>query len=170
MHVRGLSWTTVGRLLRAANGAPDERVRHVFLASPTITSRWWAAPPPHVQQERVDRWVREYPRLVAGLADSRGPSAAAYVLLSGRGIQFPSMSSRWPGNYADRAMATSRSICIMTTTRPRGFARRSKVSVDPVPRAWPAAKERAGADHLRLHSRQLGPKQFAARQSLVRSE
>jgi hypothetical protein len=26
----------------------------------------------HVQRERVDRWVREYPRLAEGLADSRG--------------------------------------------------------------------------------------------------
>ena len=26
----------------------------------------------HVQRERADRWVREYPRSIAGLADARG--------------------------------------------------------------------------------------------------
>ena len=32
----------------------------------------WAAAPRQAQQDRVERWVRDYPTLTAGIEDSRG--------------------------------------------------------------------------------------------------
>jgi hypothetical protein len=45
---------------------------HVFLCIADHHEPMVGGAPIEVQRERVDRWVREYPRLVAGIRDSRG--------------------------------------------------------------------------------------------------
>jgi hypothetical protein len=45
---------------------------HLFLCIADHYEPMVGGAPPPVQRERVDRWVQEYPRLAAGIADSRG--------------------------------------------------------------------------------------------------
>jgi len=71
-RLRGLHFSTVARLLRLAPAEPTNVPLHVLLCVADHYEPKWAAAPPHVQQERVDRWVREYPSMAAGLEDSRG--------------------------------------------------------------------------------------------------
>ena len=71
-RLRGLHLSTIGRLLRLAPAEPASGPLHVLLCVADHYEPKWAAAPPHVQQERVERWVRDYPRLAAGIEDSRG--------------------------------------------------------------------------------------------------
>jgi hypothetical protein len=58
----------VGPRRRRLNGHPA----HVFLCLVDHHEPMVGDAPLHVQQERMDRWVREYPRSVAGIQDSTG--------------------------------------------------------------------------------------------------
>ena len=72
-RVRGLTWWTVLGLLRAGR-IPllgDDR-RKIFLCIADHYEPMVGNAPLHIQRERVDRWLQEYPRSVAGIADSRG--------------------------------------------------------------------------------------------------
>lgn len=61
------------RLLRSPHGRrASARPLHVFLCLCDHYEPMVGGAPLHVQRERVDRWVREYPRSVAGVRDSRG--------------------------------------------------------------------------------------------------
>ena len=70
---RGLHWGTVARLLCGARRSlPDDATLHVFLCIADHYEPMVDRAAMHVQRDRVDRWVREYPKLVEGLTDSRG--------------------------------------------------------------------------------------------------
>jgi hypothetical protein len=49
-----------------------EEVRHVFICVADHYEPMWRRPSAAVQLERVDRWVREYPRMAEGITDSQG--------------------------------------------------------------------------------------------------
>lgn len=69
---RGLHITNLGRLARDSLRRPTHGPLRMFLCIADHYEPMRDHPPRSVQQERVDRWRREYPALVAGLADSRG--------------------------------------------------------------------------------------------------
>jgi hypothetical protein len=70
---RGVHWWNVLRLLFARRQrVPSADMLHVFLCLADHHEPMVGGAPMHVQRERVDRWVREYPRSVAGIQDSRG--------------------------------------------------------------------------------------------------
>jgi hypothetical protein len=71
VNIRGLSLGACAELL-AMGRCRLETVRHIFLAVTDHYEPMWQRPPAHVQRERVERWVREYPRMAAGIEDSRG--------------------------------------------------------------------------------------------------
>lgn len=69
---RGLHLTSVARLAgQSVRPRPTVPLR-VFLCIADHYEPMRGHPPRNTQQQRVDRWHREYPRLAAGLADSRG--------------------------------------------------------------------------------------------------
>jgi hypothetical protein len=71
LKIRGLTPSALLTLARARR-VPLEQVRHVFLAIGDHYEPMWSRPARSVQQERVERWVREYPRMAGGVSDSRG--------------------------------------------------------------------------------------------------
>ena len=72
-RLRGLAWPTVVGLLRSKPPRlTGDRPLHVFLCVVDHYEPMVAGAPMPVQRERVDRWVRDYPRSVAGIEDSRG--------------------------------------------------------------------------------------------------
>jgi hypothetical protein len=71
---RGLHWSTVVRLLRSRRKFAENAALRVFLCVADHHEPMVRGAPMHIQQERTDRWLREYPRSVAGLEDSRGRS------------------------------------------------------------------------------------------------
>ena len=71
---RGLHWSSVFRLLGPHRKLAKETAVHVFLCVADHYEPMVGDAPMHVQRERVDRWVREYPKSVAGIQDSRGRS------------------------------------------------------------------------------------------------
>ena len=82
----------------------------------------------------------------------------------------PSTSTPWPASAAP-ASARSRSTSTTTATPPRTCARRSASSRSCSPPARPAGpRPRDGRAGLRVHPRQLGPGQLAARRPLVRGQ
>ena len=71
-RLRGLHLSTIGQLLRLPPAAAASGPLHVFFCLADHYEPKWAAAPRLVQQERVARWVRDYPRLADGIEDSRG--------------------------------------------------------------------------------------------------
>lgn len=72
---RGLHWGSVPGIICHSLGPLDlRRPLHVFLCLADHYEPLRGGATLSVQRERVARWVREYPRSVAGLADSRGRS------------------------------------------------------------------------------------------------
>jgi hypothetical protein len=71
MHFKGIPFSAVPKLLAPKRVAFD-RLRHVFIAVCDHFEPLWQRPARHVQDARVERWVRDYPRAVAGLSDSAG--------------------------------------------------------------------------------------------------
>ena len=71
---RGLHWSSLAKLAVQFGRWDRDRPRHVFLCLADHYEPLRGAAPPRVARERVARWRREYPRSVAGLADSRGRS------------------------------------------------------------------------------------------------
>ncbi len=69
---RGLPWTTVLRLLAPSRRLANDAAVHVFLCIADHYEPMLGDAPLHVQRERVDRWLREYPKSIAGIHDSRG--------------------------------------------------------------------------------------------------
>ena len=69
---KGLHWPSLGRLVGEIRPVDWSRPRSVFLCIADHYEPLRGAAPLAVQRERVARWRREYPRAVAGLADSRG--------------------------------------------------------------------------------------------------
>lgn len=73
IKIRGL---TPAQLLLLASAVRPQRqkLEHVFICIADHYEPMWNRPAPAVQIERVERWVRGYPEMAAGLADSRGRS------------------------------------------------------------------------------------------------
>jgi hypothetical protein len=71
-RLRGLGLGTIAKLLRSGRRAVEGAALKVFLCVADHYEPMVGDAPLHVQRERVDRWVQEYPRSVAGIADSRG--------------------------------------------------------------------------------------------------
>jgi len=71
MRIRGIPLAAAVRLLKGSARTPAAG-RHVFICVCDHFEPMWQRPPRHVQDARVERWVREYPALVAGIADSVG--------------------------------------------------------------------------------------------------
>jgi hypothetical protein len=71
MRIRGLDFSALTTLLTPKRVA-FERPQHIFIALCDHFEPMWQRPARHVQNARVERWVREYPKLVAGLCDSIG--------------------------------------------------------------------------------------------------
>lgn len=73
IRLRGLNLSTIGRLLVAPKGRPSaDGPVHCFLCVADHHEPMVGAAAEYIQRERVERWVREYPRSVDGIADSRG--------------------------------------------------------------------------------------------------
>jgi len=71
MRLKGIPLSTVPRLLAPRRVSFDQTL-HVFIAiCDHYEPRTWN-PPRHVQDARVERWMRGYPELAAGLCDSTG--------------------------------------------------------------------------------------------------
>lgn len=68
---RGLHWGTVTRLLSDSFQTKATAVQ-AFICVADHYEPIRGQPPKSVQQQRVDRWHRDYPPSVAGLADCRG--------------------------------------------------------------------------------------------------
>ncbi len=69
---RGLPWSSVCGLL-GPHSLPSPRTpTHVFLCVADHYEPMVGGAAAHVQRDRVDRWVREYPKAVNGIHDSRG--------------------------------------------------------------------------------------------------
>ena len=73
MRLRGLSPLCIGSLITRSMRRSRRDVK-VFLSICDHYEPMWGAPPSHVEDERVDRWVNEYPEMAKGLEDSRGRS------------------------------------------------------------------------------------------------
>lgn len=73
LRPRGLHCRSLFNLLRTPPwGPPQDRPLHVFLSIADHYEPMWGGAAMHVQRERVDRWLAEYPKLAAGIADSTG--------------------------------------------------------------------------------------------------
>ncbi len=72
MPLRGLPLTAWARLIGASLRAAPTGPQHVFLCVADHYEPDWGDAPADVRLERVQRWVRDYPTSVAGLADSLG--------------------------------------------------------------------------------------------------
>jgi len=68
---RGLHLSTIARLLTWRSAASKTPLR-LFIGIADHYEPMNGNAPPAVQQERVSRWVREYPELFGGISDSRG--------------------------------------------------------------------------------------------------
>lgn len=71
IKIRGLTPVQLLSLAMAPCPQPN-RVEHVFICIADHYEPMWNRPAPAIQMERVEWWVREYPKMAAGLADSRG--------------------------------------------------------------------------------------------------
>jgi hypothetical protein len=71
LRVRGVTLSTAFRLVRRSAVDFDQPLQ-VFLAIADHFEPMWRRPAASIQQERADRWAREYPRSVAGIQDSLG--------------------------------------------------------------------------------------------------
>lgn len=69
MRIKGLAPTTIARLLAPR---PKVRPKHVFICVADHYEPMWQSPAAHLQMERVRRWADGYPKMAAGIADSRG--------------------------------------------------------------------------------------------------
>lgn len=69
MRIRGLAPTTIARLLVPR---PKVRPKHVFICVADHYEPMWNRPADSIQMGRVERWVECFPKMVAGIADSRG--------------------------------------------------------------------------------------------------
>jgi hypothetical protein len=72
MKIRGLSPKTAAQLLAKRCAAAPPKGVHVFICVADHFEPNWLRPSAHVQQARVERWVKEYPQSVRGLSDSIG--------------------------------------------------------------------------------------------------
>ncbi|MFO0904078.1 MAG: hypothetical protein U0939_13825 [Pirellulales bacterium] len=72
MPVKGLDFAAWRRLLRDGLSRPAAGPRHVFLCVADHYEPDWGQAVDSQRMERVMRWVREYPRSIAGFADSLG--------------------------------------------------------------------------------------------------
>lgn len=74
LRVRGIHLSNLGRLAWPAADVrpPDDGPLHVFICLVDHHEPMVGGVAPEHQRARADHWVAEYPRSVAGLADSRG--------------------------------------------------------------------------------------------------
>jgi hypothetical protein len=72
MLLRGLQLGPWARLIADSRRAPAGGPQHVFLCVADHYEPDWGNADDQVRRERVERWVRDYPRSVAGLKDSLG--------------------------------------------------------------------------------------------------
>ena len=71
MRIKGIPVSRIPKLL-APQRVSFDRPLHVFVSVCDHYEPMWLNPARHVQDARVERWVREYPQAVAGLCDSTG--------------------------------------------------------------------------------------------------
>jgi hypothetical protein len=71
MRIKGIPFVAWPRLAAPSPPAFDREL-HVLICICDHYEPLWQRPARHVQDARVDRWVREFPRAVAGLHDSAG--------------------------------------------------------------------------------------------------
>jgi hypothetical protein len=69
---RGLHFSSLIQLLGQKAAPLEDRPRHVFFCIGDHYEPMHGAAPPSVQEERVERWVREYPKSFDIFQDSRG--------------------------------------------------------------------------------------------------
>jgi hypothetical protein len=69
LRIKGLLPSTVARLLLPK---PKVRPKHVFICVADHYEPMWNRPADSIQMGRVERWARDYPKMAAGIADSRG--------------------------------------------------------------------------------------------------
>lgn len=69
MRIKGLSAATIARLLAPR---PNVRPQHVFICVADHYEPMWNRPADSVQMDRVRRWADSYPKMAAGIEDSRG--------------------------------------------------------------------------------------------------
>ncbi|MCL4201642.1 MAG: hypothetical protein KJ000_04055 [Pirellulaceae bacterium] len=72
MLVRGLQLQSWARLIRDSQRSATRLPQHLFLCVADHYEPDWGNAAEDLRQQRVERWVRDYPRSVAGLADSLG--------------------------------------------------------------------------------------------------
>jgi hypothetical protein len=72
LRPRGLHLGTVANLLFGRSVPPTDRPLHVLICVADHYEPMAGGAARALQEERVDRWVREYPRCVAGIEDSAG--------------------------------------------------------------------------------------------------
>jgi hypothetical protein len=68
--VRGLQLGSWARLIRDSQRSASRLPQHLFLCVADHYEPDWGNADDNVRLERVERWVRDYPRSVAGVADS----------------------------------------------------------------------------------------------------
>jgi hypothetical protein len=71
MKIRGIPWRSALEMALRRN-RPVDGDRHVFLCVCDHYEPAWGAPGRAVEEARVDRWVRDYPRLATEFSDSTG--------------------------------------------------------------------------------------------------
>lgn len=69
---RGLHPTSIPRMLGRCAAVSEDTPVHVFFCLADHFEPAWSGASQRVQQERVERWVRDYPSSIKGLQDSRG--------------------------------------------------------------------------------------------------
>ena len=95
---RGLHWSALGELLTHSHLINQGEFPHVFLCIADHYEPMHGKVPAWKQQERVRRWVKDYPKTAAGLVDSRGNS--------------PQHTFFWPADeYAPEQVAQIAELC-----------------------------------------------------------
>lgn len=72
LRPRGLHLPTLASLLLRTGTPPSDGPLHVFFCIADHFEPRWLGAPPEREQDRVERWVREFPSFAAGLHDSIG--------------------------------------------------------------------------------------------------
>lgn len=69
LRIKGLAPRTIAGLLAPR---PKVRAKHVFICVADHFEPMWNRPADSIQMDRVERWAKDYPKMAAGIGDSRG--------------------------------------------------------------------------------------------------
>lgn len=72
IRIRGLSPSIIGRLITRRTVKNLDAPQHVFICMADHFEPMWHGAHRHVQEARLERWEKGYPKLVEGLSDVRG--------------------------------------------------------------------------------------------------